>query len=135
MMTITIMDRDPRSGAVTVSLSKLLALLNRRGRSSKWLIRSADASGASAGQLHRAADDKTMLSGSALANIAGHLDQLLEGELFAFGPDDARPWLVIRSVDSSSWDVATDDEAILRQIRSRYSSVYEAGDQDFWGQK
>lgn len=50
--------------------------------------------------------------------------QIIEGEVFG-SVDGLSPRVVIRAVDSTSWDIETDDEEILSEMRRAYSDAVE----------
>lgn len=55
-----------------------------------------------------------LLSHPRLCEIAADLTQTIEGELRAYRPGESEPWLVIRAVDSSGFDVISDDPTLMR---------------------
>ncbi len=79
-----------------------------------------EATGASAAELHAAADTNTPLAGDALLAIADRLDQVVDGYLRAFASGDPRPWLILCAVDGTSWDVASTSEEALKEVRKGY---------------
>jgi hypothetical protein len=73
-----------------------------------------------------------LAAGRALAGadlIAGleQLLQIIDGEFEATEPGEQVPAVVIRAVDSSWWEVLSDDAAVLAAIRQRFGVVEEDG--------
>lgn len=128
MKTITVMDRNPKSGLLSVHLSDILAAVGQAARDSRWIIKSIDATGQRAEVLHAAADTGESLQGNELMAVADQIDQVIDGEFCAYRGDNSSPWLVLRAVDSSSWDVSSNCEHALDAVRNTCLSVYEAGD-------
>lgn len=62
------------------------------------------------------------------ADLIAGLEQLLQtidGEFEATRLGTSRPCLVIKAVDSSWWEISTDDPAVLTAIRQRFRDVEE----------
>ncbi|KAA0695593.1 hypothetical protein DTW90_21630 [Neorhizobium sp. P12A] len=70
------------------------------------------------------AQDDGELSGSDLVTIAENTRQVIWGEFVGSAPTQSnKPWVVIRAVDSTFYEIDSDDEAVLNKIRSTYKDV------------
>jgi hypothetical protein len=49
--------------------------------------------------------------------------QVVDGEIQGYEPDAATPWIRLRGVDSTYWDVATDDQNVLAHLRNTMQEV------------
>jgi len=94
--------------------------LNPPDRKYEWF----EAVGEAADEIEAVAEANTRLTGLALATLAERVHQIIWGQFTGFlpGAPDA-PWVTIRAIDSSFFDVTTDDEAVLGTIVSTFSEV------------
>jgi hypothetical protein len=124
MTGLTILDRDERK-VLAFDLRDILPLIGKKAYCSQWKVQNVEAIGGSgAEELHRLADENLPVSGDRLAELANATTQIVDGEFYAFLEDD-RPWLIVRAVDSSAFDIETDDPHILEALRERFSDICE----------
>ena len=128
-MTITISDKSPDSGALSVELAEILDEVGDEARASNWTVREVEAVGDGAQELIDAEDAGTPIDGERLKKLAQNVIQIIDGEFRGFRTQESKPWIIIKAVDSTSWDIASDVTSVLDRFRKKYSSVYEAGDQ------
>ena len=120
----SISDRDPTTGALAFDLRDILAPLGRDGERSAWSVRDVECLGGDAAQeLHDASDSMRVLTGSRLIELARAVGQVIEGEFSGRLPGDVADWIVIRAVDSSAFDVYTDQEEVLSAFKSSFGCV------------
>ncbi len=124
MKGITITDSDQR-GILSVSLSDLLAVLQTTIKDSVWTCDYVESTGKASVELHRVCDRKSKLDSESLARLASGLDQVIDGTFSAFRAHQSRPWLIIRAVDSSAYEVETDDAQLLESFRTRFQRVFD----------
>jgi hypothetical protein len=111
------------AGDVPVMLPDLLTRVgNARVRDSVWTLRGVEAAGdpGAAQELAAISQQGLALPGDALIALAERGVQIIDGELVGQRGDAAEPWIVLRGVDSSWWDVESDDEAVLVALRDAY---------------
>jgi hypothetical protein len=60
-----------------------------------------------------------------LVDGLGQLLQVIWGQFEATEPGSDSPALVIRAIDSSWWEVSSDDEGVLGAVRQRFRAVEE----------
>jgi hypothetical protein len=126
MPGVSVSDRDTSTGVLSFDLRDLLKLLNNRVLQSHWCIVDLEClGGKSADILHQASDDKRHLEGAELINLAIEVDQIIDGEFTGWLPGDTEPWVIIRAVDSSAFDVITDDTEVLLAIKRNFSEVID----------
>jgi len=79
------------------------------------------------GELEPQYDTGSLISGSTLTTLAARTRQVIDGEFRAHRgtPTSEHPWLVIRAVDSSFWEVFSDDDSVLQQLRTRFHDVQD----------
>jgi hypothetical protein len=121
---VSISDVDTR-GVLSFDLRDILALVPEDAIDSSWQVSGAEAVGHSAEALHDASDAGVLLSHPRLCEIAADLTQTIDGELRAYRPGESEPWLVIRAVDSSGFDVISDDPTLIETVRRRFQRVRE----------
>lgn len=128
MRTVSIQDTRETGDVLGFDLRHLLAALGPAARESEWLVEDVDCTGPRADELVRAAADRQRILGEGLAAIAEGVVQVIDGTFRAFSSDDGRLWVVLRAVDSTSWDVSSSDDGVLQLIRESFSCVRELGD-------
>jgi hypothetical protein len=107
----------------------LSELLNRIGtaqvRDSVWTLRGVEAAGnpSSAQELEALSEQGQLVPGDALIELADRGVQVIEGELIGQRRGASEPWILLRGVDSSWWDVETDNEALLTALRAAYPAA------------
>lgn len=119
MKGITI--KDSRNNLLTFDLGNILSIIGEKADKSIWKVSGVECVGKSADILHKISDESVTISGDELFNISQNLSQIIEGEFEAF-LDDER-WLIIRAVDSSEYDVETDDLDVLNKVRQSFLNV------------
>jgi len=110
-------------GTVPVTLSNLVTSIGvGRVRNTRWELRGVDSAGdpAAAREVNELSDGGSSVPGDTLIDLAARGVQIIDGEVLGYQPDEIRPWIVIRAVDSSWWDVESDDQALLALLRAIY---------------
>jgi len=123
MRGITIRDADERD-ILTVGLKDILEIVGERAFRSRWVLSGVDATGDQAAEeLHRLCDGHIPVDGQRLAKLVGSVWEVINGRFEAYDEVEDSPWLVICAVDSTAYDVVTQDETALERVRSSYSEV------------
>jgi hypothetical protein len=122
MRLLSITDKNER-GVLQFDLVDILTAVMPYVADSVWTCSGVEAFGRRAEELHRCSEDKVSLDSSTLREIAAGLYQVVDGLFQAYHRDESSPWLIIRAVDSSAYDVETDDERVLSAIRERFENV------------
>jgi len=126
MTGVTILDRDPATGALAFDLRDILLVLGDDGERSKWTVKGVECLGGDAAvALHSASEKCEVLAGSRLRALAHDVVQTVDGEFSAYLPNEDAAWITIRAVDSAAFDVETDREDILSAIRAHFDHVEE----------
>ena len=125
---------DLNNQFLTFDLKDLLRLLEPRSLEAHWVVCAVkdsepghewfEAIGDGGKQLMELAEVNAQLSGSALAALAENTRQVIWGEFIGSGPlqpDEA--WVTIRAIDSSFYEIETEDETVLRKISSTFKDV------------
>jgi hypothetical protein len=112
-----------RGGEVIV-LSELLDLLGPAAVRSTWVLHELElAPSPAAERIYAAMRDHETMPGALLAELATKELQVVEGVLEAHEESDAEPWIELRAVDGSWWDVLSGDDAVLRRFAERFPDV------------
>lgn len=125
---------DLKDHVLALDLKDLLQLLAPRSLEARWLVSTVksfkpghewfEATGEGGERLEGLAQDDGQLSGSDLASIAEKTQQIIWGEFIGSAPTQSdKPWVIIRAVDSTFYEIDTDDEAVLNKISSTYKDV------------
>lgn len=126
MLGVSVSDQDTSTGVLSFDLRDLLKLFKERVLHSSWRIVDLECLGGKAADiLHQASEDGRQLEGAELMKLAIEVDQIIDGEFTALLPGESEPWVVIRAVDSSAFDVITDDAEILLAIKRNFSEVVD----------
>jgi hypothetical protein len=124
MKGVTILDRDPSSGVLSFDLKDILSVLGDDAERSTWTVRDVECLGGDAATaLHHASDAREVLGGNRLADLARDVGQIIDGEFSARLPNEEAPWIMIRAVDSSAFDVETDREDVLAALKAKFDRV------------
>ena len=114
-------------GCLSFDLQDVLAALGVRASTSGWYARHLN---------YISNDDRDVAVMQAMASgtvvngrdvMAGieQLSQVIGGEFVATDPGCELPWVIVRAVDSSWWEVVSDDAEVLEVIRKRFRDVEE----------
>jgi hypothetical protein len=125
MFGVTIFDHTD-NGVLSLDLKDILQLLGSQAESSEWEISQVEAlDGFGAEALHGLADKKARVPGQELVRLASNVTQIIDGIFRGYQKDEREPWIVIQAVDSSAFDVQSDNNDVIRQIRQQFRSVVD----------
>jgi diaminopimelate decarboxylase len=123
MKGITFRQRNT-GGALSFDLKDILRVIGDRARHSAWNIRNLECSdGDPAARLYQLEDSGEQIAGHLLMDIAEHVGQVIDGEFVGYLPGESEPWVTIRAVDSSAWDVESVDDMVLRALSEHFSDT------------
>jgi len=125
---------DLKDYVLALNLRDLLRLLAPRSLEARWIVSTVksskpghewfEATGEGGERLEGLAQDDGQLSGSDLAALAENTRQVIWGEFVGLAAAQLdRPWVIIRAVDSTFYEIDSDDEAVLNKISSTYKDV------------
>lgn len=128
---------DLKDGILSVDLYRILNLLRPRSTKAHWTVSTVravhteqewfDATGDGGEALNAVANKGLSLSGRELSEIAQRTVQVIWGEFTAALPHALyTPWITIRAIDSSFYEVITSDESVLKIIVSAFKDVRPA---------
>jgi len=124
MTTVRITDLDGVS--LAFDLRELLDVLGDNGVKATWRCQVSDfvpASGAR--HLPTAYEAATNIVGAILYQIAAQTLQIIDGRFVAMREGEAEPWVILTAVDSTWWEVTTNDPAVLKAIAGRFRAVVD----------
>jgi len=122
MRGVTIRDMVESRKFLAVDLRHILDLLGERAIQSRWRASEVWATGDASSKLEAAADGQAFITGEHLSRMAHNLAQVIDGEFLAFENSDS-PWIIIRAVDSSFYEVFSDEPAVLDRVRKSFQRV------------
>jgi hypothetical protein len=125
---------DMKDQVLALDLRDLMRLLAPLSLEAHWVVSTVksskpghewfEATGEGGERLEGLAQGNGQLSGSDLAALAENTRQVIWGEFVGSLPAQSdRPWVIIRAVDSTFYEIVSDDEAVLNRIGSAYSDV------------
>ena len=115
-----------QGGYLSFDLIDLLRLIGERAIEAKWRCRFVECIGENAEQLHEISDRGVSIMGAELIRIASGISQTIDGDFEARYSDAENPWLVIKAIDSSLFEVWSDDLDLLRKVRETFKLVSDA---------
>lgn len=123
---------------LAVDLRDLIRLFAPRSLRTSWTVSTVksgvpghewfEATGEGGEFLEAMAQLGARISGPEMASLAERTRQVIWGEFSArFPPDEnGTPWLVIRAIDSTFYEVETTDPSILKLVRQPFRDVRAA---------
>lgn len=125
---------DLRDHVLAFDLRDLLRLLAPRSLEARWVVSTVkssrpghewfEATGEGGERLEVLAQGDGQLSGSEFAALAENTRQVIWGEFVGSAPTQSdKPWVIIRAVDSTFYEIDSEDEAVLDKISSTYKDV------------
>ena len=120
MNGVTISDRG-----VSIDLQNILDVLGSAATHSTWRLSGVEATGDSADVFHHLSDTETTVTGAELLNLSRSVRQVIDGTFEATRHNEKTPWIVICAVDSTAYDVVTDEDDVLDAIRRRFQDVQD----------
>ncbi|MFO0763125.1 MAG: hypothetical protein U0359_42200 [Byssovorax sp.] len=129
MITVTLLDKD-NHGRLAVDLPSILGALGDLTRNMRWAVSDCEALGAGAEALYAVQNAGFRVSSEKLLSIARQLDQVIDGMFCGYAESEpsGSPVVILTAVDSTSWDVSSNDAEILNHVRENFPEAYEAGD-------
>jgi hypothetical protein len=103
-----------------VSLAELLEAFGDAIASYRWTIRIEEVAPHPKSTTFEKAAGNENLTTERLREIAAWDVQIIDGEIVGHAPAENAPVVILRAVDSTSWDVSATDDRVIRAIKSAY---------------
>ena len=115
-------------------LKDLLRLLAPGSLQATWTISTVkssepghewfEATGEGRDELETLAQENARISGADFAALAEKTHQIIWGEFIGSKPTQPEElWVIIRAIDSTFYEIETDDDALLKKISAHYKDV------------
>jgi hypothetical protein len=131
---------DYRNHVLALDLRDLIDLLAPRSLEASWIVSPVTLVDAQFGRsddefmivgpgqlgddaLEQFAASRSIVSGNTLSEAAHATYQVIWGQFVAPLPEQEDPWVIIRAIDSTFYEVTSGDHAVLDAIRSAYEDV------------
>jgi CheY-like chemotaxis protein len=88
-----------------------------------WSCKNIECLGKGAQEIQTCDNDKVQISGKDLCRISSRIYQTIEGHFEAHRRWSNKPWLVIRAVDGSGFDISTRDRRIIARLKNCFRDV------------
>ena len=124
MRGLELRDADSR-GFLIFDLRDILASLGSDAIERTWTCESVDCTGEGVDDFFEVAYRKLAIPGSRLIDLSRRVLQIIDGTFYGTRPGEDVPSIVIRSVDSTLWEVFGSDDC-LRKIESAFTNVRPA---------
>ena len=128
MRGLEIHDGVATTGGLNFDLAEILACLGESLRSSTWRCLNLNYTSRNEQDIpvfHDPPDEARRVTHVEFLRATDQLLQVIDGDFEAIRPGEDAPWLRIRAIDSSWWEVYSTDEAALRAVRARFADVRE----------
>jgi len=120
------------SNRLAFDLVDLLRLAESDVVASDWRCSYVECEGELAEELMNIGDVQGTIPGRELLRLASGVFQVVEGNFEARRAGEAKWWLMIRAVDSSFFVVITENQDLLKRIRSRFLDVRDSPEDTEW---
>lgn len=125
---------DMADSMLDFDLRHILAALGTQAIEYSWMVSGVaaydaafDATGEQAGRLDELATSGRRIRGDRLRDLANGTQQVIWGEFQAYADASATvPVLIVRAIDSSFYEVATNDPYVLQNLRATFRDVRSA---------
>ena len=131
---------DLRDGVLALDLRDLIDLLAPRSLEAGWTVSPVRLDHLESGRsfhefmitgpgqpgqdkLELIAASGSSVSGATLSEAAQEAAQVIWGQFAATLPEQSDPWVVIRAIDSTFYEVTSSDDAVLNAVQSAYVDV------------
>lgn len=129
MPILRIHDAQP-GGGLAFDLRDILAVLQPRAGNAEWEVYHADEEFWVTGEDTRAIEalvgSGERVPGKTLSSLANEIHQVIWGEFRAFDGAAAKPWVIVRAIDSSYFEIETDDDALAALVQQHFNVVQSA---------
>ncbi|NEU13214.1 hypothetical protein G3T14_13865 [Methylobacterium sp. BTF04] len=125
---------DMTNGVLDFDLRHILAALGAQAIECWWMISGVavydeafDATGEQAGRLEELAASGRRIKGDRLRDLANGTQQVIWGEFQGYVDASATvPVLIVRAIDSTFYEVATNDPRVLQNLKATFRDVRQA---------
>ena len=128
MMGITILDTDSSGRFLAFDLKDILRAIGPCANLLRWRLIHIECVGERADEFHNLSDSGELVSGRRLIELSSQITQTIDGEVWGYRgevKERDKPWLIIRAVDSSSFDVECDDLSLLERVKRHFKKVVD----------
>lgn len=124
ILTIPVMPPDRSS---ELDLRTILSVLNLHTARAVWEVDHADENFWAMGKDIRAIEalvgSGKRISGETLRSIADDIHQVIWGEFRAFDGAAKAPWVIVRAIDGSCFEIESEDETLIALVRQHFDLV------------
>ncbi|WP_019904375.1 hypothetical protein [Methylobacterium sp. 77] len=125
---------DTTDSVLDFDLRHILAMLGAQAIECSWIVSGVaaydeafDATGEQAGRLDELAASGRRITGDRLRDLANGTRQVIRGEFRAYADASAPvPVLIVRAIDSSFYEVATNEPHVLQNLKAIFRDVRQA---------
>jgi hypothetical protein len=124
-MTRVIIHLGKEAAGQSIGLAELLDVLGERVLLSQWLVSDLNYISIDDNDIEAfASSQNTIIKGSELLASLSKLLQVIDGEFKAFDQEEL-PWVVLKAVDSSWWEVIAQDTEVIKAIQKNFSNAVQ----------
>lgn len=118
-----IMITDTHNHVLSFDLADILNVLGTTIKDTEWILSSIESVGHTANELHALSDSQLKIPEQRLEELLSGIQQIIDGNFKGYRPGATHPWIIIRAVDSSAYDVLSENSRVLSIVRERFEHV------------
>ena len=111
------------AGCLDFDLAEVLEALGTRAAQSYWRAEHLDCFGDGYAEFVALCEAGALIPGAQLRRLADTIVQVIDGDFTGTEPEAEGPWIIVKAVDSSWWEVWTDDAGAFASLRQRFRAV------------
>jgi len=117
--------RDLDGSGLAFDLTELLQVLGSEVLSSRWhcVVEQYVPTDGARASLADEYESPSGVVGSALVGLAAETRQIIDGRFETFRPGEKEPWLRLKAIDSTFWEVSAPNASDLTKFRHRFRDV------------
>lgn len=126
MRGISILDKSDSGDQLSFDLLDMLKEIKFEIANTTWKVECVECLGNASEDLHALSDSGEYIPGERLLELALEIYQVIDGEFYGYKKTTlSKPWIVIRAVDSSAFDVECEDTKVLDQYKKHFRNVID----------
>lgn len=125
MKAIRIDDLEPQKNFLAVDLRDILDLVKDQASQLIWQATDVWATGERSQELEELAQKSALIDGVLLQALAKEVTQIIDGEFQGFLPSSKEPWIIVRAVDSSWYELHCVDCDVIKKAQIKFKDTSE----------
>jgi hypothetical protein len=111
------------AGCLSFDLIDILRALGERAQHSVWRAEQVDCFGEAYREVMALVESGDPIPGERLSILAERLTQVIDGTFIGTDADSGEPWVVVHAIDSTFWEVWTDDPQARAGLAKQFRAI------------